>query len=112
MRRLAVIALVLALAACASAAQTPPPAVATARPVALPATPPAPPAMDPRALIGMASTGLTELLGAPLLLRRDAPAEIWQYGTADCVLDLTLYPDENQVLSVRYMESRARNGFH
>lgn len=66
--------------------------------------------MDPRALIGMVPAELTGLLGTPVLLRRDAPAEIWQYGSADCVLDLTLYPNESQALSVRYMESRARDG--
>lgn len=55
-------------------------------------------------------TGLTEaevegLLGPPLSVRRDDPAEAWQYATNDCVLDLFFY-EETGALRVVHMEAR------
>lgn len=42
-------------------------------------------------LAGLSGTELRRLLGAPDFRRREAPAEIWQYRGADCVLSLFLY---------------------
>lgn len=44
-------------------------------------------------LLGLDRAGLSDLLGKPTLLRREASAEVWQYGTAQCVLHLFLYRD-------------------
>lgn len=42
---------------------------------------------------GMRAARLVALLGPPDLRRADPPAELWQYRTAECVLDLYLYRD-------------------
>jgi len=42
-------------------------------------------------LAGLSGTELRRLLGAPDFRRHEAPAEIWQYRSADCVLSLFLY---------------------
>jgi hypothetical protein len=42
----------------------------------------------------MSDRQLTQRLGAPDFTRRDAPAEIWQYRSASCVLDVFLYPED------------------
>jgi len=47
---------------------------------------------DPTTLIGLDAAGLEAMLGAPELKRREPPAEMWQYRTETCVLDLYLYP--------------------
>ena len=46
----------------------------------------------PSELAGLKSDKVTELLGSPNLVRHDAPAQIWQYRSGDCVLDIFLYP--------------------
>jgi hypothetical protein len=80
--------------------------------VALAAASPAlvrPPIKDVRELIGLAPTELHARLGDPALRRRDAPAEIWQYRSALCVLDLFLYRD-GAVTRVTNVEVRPRDG--
>jgi len=42
----------------------------------------------------MSDRQLMQRLGAPDFTRRDAPAEIWQYRSASCVLDVFLYPEQ------------------
>ena len=49
--------------------------------------------IDPARMVGLDGAALEQLFGEPALIRRDAPAEIWQYRGADCVLDLFLYQD-------------------
>lgn len=84
-----------------------PPAAETAPPaeprVALPATDTPQVALavpgplpGPEKLVGLTGTQLTALLGVPGFVRRDAPAEIWQYRDGDCVLDLFLYAPESK----------------
>jgi len=68
-----------------------------------------PPIKDVRELIGLAPTELHARLGDPALRRRDAPAEIWQYRSALCVLDLFLYRD-GAVTRVTNVELRPRDG--
>ena len=96
-----------------------------APPAAEPAAPPAPapattmaavspalvrpPLKDVRELIGLGPTELQARLGDPTLRRRDAPAEIWQYRSALCVLDLFLYR-EGQGTRVTNVELRPRDG--
>lgn len=45
-------------------------------------------------LKGLTSTEVKAMLGQPSFMRRDKPAEIWQYRNNVCILDLFLYPEE------------------
>ena len=47
----------------------------------------------PERLMRLSGDELKALLGSPGFVRRDPPAEIWQYGTASCVLDVFLYAE-------------------
>ncbi len=91
-----------------------------ANPPAEPAAPPQPPAEsealaalppepaindDPQQLIGMGPASLNAFLGAPELIRREAPASLWQYRADGCVLDVVLYPDRSGD-KVTYLEAR------
>jgi len=63
-------------------------------------------ATPPGDLIGMEAPALQTLLGTPGLVRKDDPAEVWQYRSQDCVLDIYLYPDHDR-LTVAHAEARA-----
>jgi hypothetical protein len=84
------------------------PAVASQTTVSAPIVPVAAPADAalPR-LTGRTRADLAGLLGTPDFVRRDPPAEIWQYRSADCVLDLFLYPEAGE-FQVTYAEARDR----
>ncbi|MCP4330440.1 MAG: hypothetical protein GY791_18610 [Alphaproteobacteria bacterium] len=56
-------------------------------------------------LQGMDSDNLNRLLGTPGLLRRDGPAQIWQYVDQACILDLFLYENGRRHY-VEYVEAR------
>lgn len=60
---------------------------------------------DPNSFIGLADDELSRTLGQPKQVRRDEPAEIWQYSGAKCVVDFYLYSGA-QGLAVAYMEAR------
>jgi len=45
-------------------------------------------------LTQMSDSQLTQRLGAPDFTRHDDPAQIWQYRSASCVLDVFLYPED------------------
>jgi hypothetical protein len=60
---------------------------------------------DPQQLIGMGPASLNAFLGAPELIRREAPASLWQYRADGCVLDVVLYPDRSGD-KVTYLEAR------
>lgn len=62
----------------------------------------------PARLLGMAPTTVRGWLGSPTLLRRDPPAEIWQYARPGCVLFLFLYEDRQGANQVWYYELRPR----
>ena len=62
------------------------------------ALPPAPPVSlaNLRARIkGMEKSAIARLLGEPGFIRRDDPAEIWQYRGERCILDIFMYKDGN-----------------
>ncbi len=81
-------------------------ATADARGESLAALPPEPAINDdPQQLIGMGPASLNAFLGAPELIRREAPASLWQYRAEDCVLDVVLYPDRGGD-KVTYLEAR------
>ena len=50
-------------------------------------------APDPARWVGGEATVVQAALGDATLRRREPPAEVWQYRTGACVLDLVLYPD-------------------
>ena len=60
---------------------------------------------DPRRFIGAKPDFLLEELGRPSSLRKEAPAEVWQYRSEHCVLDIVLY-DEADGPAVVYLEAR------
>jgi len=101
----------LLVAACSSgpAATTP---QASATPTVLP-TPAAlghPPAVNTPAVSkfnGLAPAQVAALIGNPDLRRVDPPAEVWQYRSADCVLELYFYDSGNSTRVV-YAETRSR----
>ena len=65
--------------------------------------------IDPQTLVGLAGTEVTATLGQPEMRRVEHPAEVWQYRTDSCVLDLYLY-EETGSREVVYVESRPRSG--
>lgn len=67
------------------------------------------PLHETRELIGLDRSDLQSRLGTPTVKRSDAPAEIWQYRTPVCVLDLVLYRD-GASFRVAHAEMRPRNG--
>ena len=60
---------------------------------------------DPEQLMGLGREDLGALLGKPSLVRREIPAEIWQYEAKDCIFDVFLY-DESGRYRVSYLEAR------
>lgn len=89
-----------------------PAATATPTPTAMPASlPPAqrpgsPPPVDPARLKGLGTAHVRELLGEPGMLRREPPAEVWQYHGLGCVVDVFLYED-NGAQRVTYVQVRS-----
>jgi hypothetical protein len=55
----------------------------------------------------MSDRQLVQRLGTPDFTRRDPPAEIWQYRSASCVLDVFLYPGDSG-LKVAHATTRDR----
>jgi hypothetical protein len=89
-----------------AAAVTPAAAPAPASPAPAPQLAALPPVNDdPAQLMGLDRDGVSALLGAPHLVRREAPAEIWQYVAADCVFDVVLYA-RGTSYAVSYLEAR------
>ncbi len=69
------------------------------------ATPPPPDPVHSASILGLDSGAVRKLLGEPGLIRRETPAEVWQYRTASCVLDIVLY-DQASGPRVVYTEAR------
>lgn len=55
---------------------------------------------DPGKLVGLDLDTIHDLLGDPALVRRDGSAEVWQYRSASCVLDLFIYGPPKAVAHV------------
>lgn len=70
------------------------------------ALPPEPAVDDnPARLIGLDPARLGALLGDPQLIRREPPAEIWQYRGPTCIFDVFLYEGSGGP-RVTYLEAR------
>lgn len=91
----------LLLAACAA---PPPPTAASLGPSAAPA----PRLLPPPKLTGLSAAEVVALLGEPDFRRAEPPAELWQYRSADCVLDLFLYGG-SAGFRVAYSDTRERS---
>ena len=62
---------------------------------------------EPNLTTGLNRQLLITLLGEPGFMRRDGPAEIWQYKTLACTLDVFLYKDAvGPTYRVTYFETR------
>jgi hypothetical protein len=59
-------------------------------------------------LRSLSAQAVTALLGQPDFQRHEPPAELWQYRSPDCVLDLFLYPVSGEY-RVEYVDSRLRD---
>lgn len=70
--------------------------------------PPVPPIEvddDPSQFLGLDIHELNRRLGAPQLVRRDGPAEVWQYRGQGCTMDVFLYL-KGDTLDVRHVDLR------
>ena len=61
---------------------------------------------DPKELVGLDHTVVRRALGDPLRIRSDLPAQVWQYATGDCIVDLYLY-NQGGSWTVTYVEARS-----
>jgi hypothetical protein len=61
---------------------------------------------DPKELVGLDHTVVRRALGDPQHIRNEMPAQVWQYATGDCVVDLYLY-DQDGAWTVTYVEARS-----
>lgn len=62
-------------------------------------------------LMGKTAGEIEQVFGRPVLQRKDAPAEVWQYVTDECALHLVFYPAEKtapQNLVVQYVSMNDR----
>ncbi|HYL33059.1 MAG TPA: hypothetical protein VEU53_07935 [Stellaceae bacterium] len=104
--RVAMLGAALLVAACGSG-----PTATAPQANATPTVPPTPAALGNSpvvsALNGLAPAQVAALMGNPDLRRVDPPAEVWQYRSADCVLELYFY-DSGSSTRVVYAETRSR----
>ena len=61
---------------------------------------------DPNELVGLDHAVVRRALGDPARIRTELPAQVWQYVTGDCVVDLYLYSKDG-ALKVTYVEARS-----
>jgi hypothetical protein len=101
MRRL-VLALTLFAAACAPRPQP--------QPAPQQAPPPAPTQPQARKLVGLTAQELVGYFGRPALQVREGTSLKLQFRSRRCVLDAFLYPSQNGVLRVTYIDTRAPSG--
>ena len=107
-----VVLMSLALAACAGGSAATDPSAgreqtganASAAPAETAALPPGGPPTLAR-LKGLSAAELRAGFGEPTLLRRDGPAQLWQYAGSGCVLHVFLYEDHG-AFRVSYAEVR------
>ncbi len=95
----AALPLLLTLLAACARVEPAAPAAPTIQPAGLPP--------DTDQLRGYPAADLSRRLGEPDFVREEPPAVIWQYRSADCVADLFLYRNGDE-LQVVYAEARDR----
>ena len=65
---------------------------------------------DPQQFIGLGGLEVARRLGAPQLVRRDGPAEVWVFQGTGCALDVFLYAQgdgEVEGLTTRHVDLRS-----
>lgn len=62
---------------------------------------------DAAHLVGATDNTLLRTFGPPVQLRREPPAEVWQYRSPECVVDFYLYQKQPIGLSVVHLEARS-----
>jgi len=70
-----------------------------------PGVPRAAPATAPEDMIGLDGGVVARLLGRPGFIRVEGPAQVWQYASRSCVLDIVFYDAK-----AAYLEARDTNG--
>ncbi len=64
----------------------------------------------PKQIVGLERGQVTAFLGQPDFIRKDAPAEIWQYRGSVCILDFFLYEEKKgDTYKVAHFEVRGRS---
>lgn len=63
------------------------------------------PAVTAQELMGRDNQAVLVALGQPRRVRKEAPAEVWQYNAGTCVIDVFLYPDGG-TQRVKHVEAR------
>lgn len=70
-----------------------------------------PPDIDVGQILLVDTDQVIGLLGKPELKRRERQAELWQYRSTTCVLNLFVYPNKSgKAPAVTHAEARARAG--
>jgi hypothetical protein len=100
----------LGLAACAGpgAGPAPNPAAIAVAPAPVPQRPTLEVAQL-TSLKALTTQDLIDRLGRPDFTRRDPPAEIWQYRSSTCVLNVFLYPEDGGQMKVLDAATRDRD---
>ncbi len=101
--------LTLALAACQVPGAPPkaePAKLATAPVVANPVRASETEIVSLASLIGLPRERIAEFFGEPRQVRKENPAEVWQYSGAECVVDFYMYEGEGGELAVSFIEAR------
>lgn len=70
----------------------------------------APAANSARALVGIGREALVARLGPANFVRRDGPAEVWRYRTAECFFEAFLYRDDLLGQRVAHVDARTLVG--
>jgi len=125
-RSTAVLFMTLGIAACAgnappppNSAQTEPASVATLPDAAAAestpepvktATPPPIPVPDAETFLNRNGVEIAEILGEPGFVRKDPPAELWQYRTGACTLDLYFYDEGAGAYALEWLDFRGTDG--
>lgn len=61
-------------------------------------------------LDGLAPATVMEIMGTPVLRRKEKEAEVWLYKNNSCAMHLYFYDDENGDLRVDYVETKDHSG--
>ena len=86
------------------------PAPSSAQAAAPAAVAAAPAANSARALVGIGREALVARLGPANFVRRDGPAEVWRYRTAECYFEAFLYRDDLLGQRVAHVDARTLVG--
>lgn len=87
----------------------PAPQAAPSKPVStatLPAQPEVPVNDDPGQFLSQGPDTIAAALGDPALIRRDGPAEVWQFKGQNCILDVYMYVQNSGAFLVQHVELR------